>query len=82
MYDGKDVSLLLSHQSSVRLGRLPMTSGNSEKSFWPMSRRDSSVSRAIDLGRTLRWFSRSSKIFNFDSLPKFAGRYSRKVSFR
>ncbi len=59
-----------------------MTSGNSEMSFWPRSSRSRLVSLDKDLGKAFKPFSRSSRILNFDNRPKFAGKNSKKVSFK
>ena len=60
----------------------PTTSGNSEISFWPRSNLSRQVNLDRDLGNVFSPFSLNSRILSFESLPRLAGRNSRKVSFR
>lgn len=60
----------------------PITSGNSEISFWPRSSLSKQVNLDKDLGNVLSPFSLNSRILSFERRPKFAGKNSRKVSFR
>lgn len=66
----------------VNLVNEPITSGNSEISFWPRSSLSKQVNLDKDLGNVLSPFSLNSRILSFERRPKFAGKNSRKVSFR
>lgn len=73
---------LPSTHSSANDIRLPITSGNSVNSLLPISKRFSDCNRLIDFGSVNKLLSRSSSMRKLVNRPKFAGKYSKNVSFR
>lgn len=71
-----------STHNSCNAVKLPITSGNSVNSLLPISSRFKHCKRFMDFGSVIKLLSRNSSMRKLVSRPKFAGKYSRNVSFK